>query len=94
MITLFNVIYSLSRWFDTFSVRAGHLLCDQPTHGHSDGGESGKSADGEHCMRDRTIYQEYRFKQGQPLFFTLFKNVYPIVLSLKAGCKNKMLVYL
>lgn len=68
---LFSVIYSPSRWFDMFSVRAGHLLCDQPTHGHSDGGESGKSADGEHRMRDRTIYQEYRFKQGQLLFSLL-----------------------
>lgn len=94
MTALFSAIYSSFRCFDVFSVRIGHLLCDKPTHGHSDGGESGKSADGEHRVRDRTIYQEHRFKQGQPHFFTVFKNVYSIVLSLKAGSKNKLLVYL
>lgn len=44
---------------------AGHLLCDQPPHRHSDGGKSGKGADGKHCLWDRTLYQEYRLQQGQ-----------------------------
>lgn len=45
--------------------RAGHLLCDQSPHRHSGGGKSGKGADGKYRLWDRTLYQEYRFKQGQ-----------------------------
>lgn len=51
-------LVSLSRWFDVSCVHAGHLLCDQPAHGHRDGGKSGKGADGKHRVWDRTLHQE------------------------------------
>lgn len=44
--------------------RVGHLLSHQPPHRHSDGGKSGKSADGEYCLWGRTVYQEYGLQQG------------------------------
>lgn len=49
-------------------INAGHLLSDQPPHRHSDGGKSGKSADGKYCLWGRTLYQEYRLQQGQKVF--------------------------
>ncbi len=51
------------------ALHAGHLLCDQPSHGHSDGGKSGKGADGKYCLWGRTLYQEYRLQQGKKVIF-------------------------
>lgn len=47
------------------ALHAGHLLCDQPPHGHSDGGQGGEGADGKYHLWDGTLHQEYRLQQGK-----------------------------
>lgn len=55
----------------SIALHTGHLLSDQPPHRHSDGGKSGKGADGKYCLWDRTLYQEYRLQQGQKVIFLI-----------------------
>lgn len=43
---------------------AGHLLCDQPPHRHSDGGAGGEGADGKYHLWDGSLHQEFRLQQG------------------------------
>lgn len=59
----------------------GHLLGNQPPHGHSVGGKSGEGVDGKYCLWDRTLYQEHRLQQGRKVNFFILTDSFESVFT-------------